>query len=286
MSYVTQAETFRERPLAAGDSARFWHEERYDGLECLTASYHLHVFARHTHETYALGAITAGCELFEVSGVRHAGVAGDLVAVHPDEAHDGMPAVGGYAYRMLYPSRALLAELAADLAGRPATGTITFRAPVMRDPELSAAFIQAHAALEASGGALRADEAMLAMLGRLLQRHARIAVAELRGPERRAIDRARDYLDAHAGENVDLATLAKVAGLSRSHLIRAFRRQIGLTPHAFLIDRRVRLARSLLRQGESPVAVAAAVGFADQAHLTRAFKARVGVTPGHYARLA
>jgi AraC-like DNA-binding protein len=59
-----------------------------------------------------------------------------------------------------------------------------------------------------------------------------------------------------------------------------------MTPHAYLIDVRVRRARDLLRRGEPPAVVAATVGFADQAHLTRVFKARVGIAPGSYRRAA
>ena len=69
--------------------------------------------------------------------------------------------------------------------------------------------------------------------------------------------------------------MARRCGLPRHHLIRAFRRETGLTPHAYLVDVRVRRARDRLRRGEMPGDVAAATGFCDQAHLTRAFKARL-----------
>jgi AraC-like DNA-binding protein len=67
-------------------------------------------------------------------------------------------------------------------------------------------------------------------------------------------------------------------------LIRVFRAEVGLTPHAYVVDVRVRRAQALLKEGASPADAAARVGFADQAHLTRAFKARVGVAPGAYRR--
>jgi AraC-like DNA-binding protein len=75
-----------------------------------------------------------------------------------------------------------------------------------------------------------------------------------------------------------------VAGLSRFELIRRFRRQNGLTPHAFQRDLRIERARALLGEGVPGAAVAAACGFADQPHLTRVFKRMVGVAPGAYAR--
>jgi AraC-like DNA-binding protein len=69
---------------------------------------------------------------------------------------------------------------------------------------------------------------------------------------------------------------------SRTHLIRAFRRETGLTPHAYLLDRRFRAASRALGRGEAPAAVALRCGFCDQSHLNRVFKARMGVTPGVY----
>jgi AraC-like DNA-binding protein len=92
----------------------------------------------------------------------------------------------------------------------------------------------------------------------------------------------RDYLEAHLDQDADLASLAGLADLSRSHFIRAFSKETGLTPHAYLVDRRFRAASRLLGKGEAPGDVAAACGFFDQSHLNRVFKARMGVTPGAY----
>ena len=286
MNPQSQAKALENAPLNPGDTAKFWREQRYGDLECLAACFRTHVYERHTHETYVIGCITAGCERFELAGIQYAARAGDLCFVNPDVVHDGRPETSGYAYRMIYPSPALLADLAGDITGSAPRGSLTFRSPVVHDPELSAAFTQAHRALEKGHDALHADEAMLHVLERILDRHARLAVSEKPPGERRAVRQARDYLAANVTENVDLVTLAGVSGLSRSHLIRAFKHEIGLTPHAFLVDRRVRLARKLLLSGDAPVSVAAAAGFADQAHMTRAFKARIGVTPGRFAKMS
>ncbi len=67
-------------------------------------------------------------------------------------------------------------------------------------------------------------------------------------------------------------------------LVRAFRAETGLPPHAYVNHLRVRLARRLLDGGVAPADVAAAAGFADQAHLTRHFKRVVGVPPRAYQR--
>ena len=64
--------------------------------------------------------------------------------------------------------------------------------------------------------------------------------------------------------------------------MRGFARAVGVTPHAYLLQQRVRLARRLLSAGRRPIEAAAEAGFADQSHLTRAFRRQLGVTPARY----
>ena len=65
--------------------------------------------------------------------------------------------------------------------------------------------------------------------------------------------------------------LAMDTGLSRRHLTRLFRTDIGLTVHQYQLQAKVRAAYSRLRSGATAADAAAEVGFADQAHLTRCF---------------
>ena len=232
-----------------------------------------------------IGTITAGCERFEVAGVQYAASSGDVCMLNPDMVHDGRPEDVGYSYRMIYPSVDLISEMVQDLTGYAPGGTLTFRSIVERDVELSQAFTRAHRALEQRRVALEADVQMMDVMSRILMRYGGISAPERSVRENRAVSVAKEYLAADVSRNVDLATLAGIAGLSRTHLIRAFKKETGMPPHAFLIDRRVRLARKLLLNGEAPATVALVTGFADQAHMTRAFKARIGTTPGQFARM-
>ncbi|MFE1600365.1 AraC family transcriptional regulator [Methylobacterium sp. ID0610] len=269
---------------ARGDVARFWRVPRYSGLDCLAATFRRHSYVRHTHETYAIASIQAGCETFFHRGAQHYAGAGSVAVVCPDELHDGAPHGGGFVYRTFYPSAALMQDIAEEIADRPLPGPPWFPASVLPAPDLAAALARLLAVLgpEARGPMLAADGAVIGFLSALIARFAEGILPPRRPCNRGGVARARDYLDAHADEDVDLAALSRVAGLSRSHLIRAFRAETGLAPHAYLVDRRVRAACRRLAAGESPAEVAAACGFYDQSHLTRAFKARLGVMPGTF----
>jgi len=107
----------------------------------------------------------------------------------------------------------------------------------------------------------------------------------LRDPEREhpAVARVVAYLEAAAGP-VSLDSLAGLVHLSKSHLVRLFRTQMGLPPHAYLLRVRISRACGFLAAG-MPIAEAAhSAGFADQSHLTRHFKYYLGLTPGAYVR--
>ena len=73
------------------------------------------------------------------------------------------------------------------------------------------------------------------------------------------------------------------AGLSQYRLMKAFREQFGLPPHAFQVAQRVNHARRLLEAGMSAADAATMAGFFDQSHLHRHFRRRMGITPAAYS---
>ncbi len=98
-----------------------------------------------------------------------------------------------------------------------------------------------------------------------------------------AMRRVREYVEAHLGDSIDLASLAAVAGLSMHHFAREFKQSAGATPHHYLTRKRVELAQEMLAHTDLPLAeIAYAVGFSDQSHLARHFRQMLGVTPGRF----
>lgn len=271
--------------LGPKDWTRFFRDHRYDGLEGLSAHLVDHAYTPHRHETYVIGIIEHGAEHFHYRGERWTASVDQVCCLNPDELHDGWPAEeAGFLYRMIYPSASLMREIAEDVSG--SAGIVPFFGPaVAPDAQLAARLSALHRSLDGEPDPLARDERLVQVLSELILRHAdcRPTAEPLRSAPA-AIARARDLIDGAYDESLDLAQLSAVAGLSRSYFVRAFRAEMGQTPHAYLLDRRVRSARRLMLQGMAPKSAAASCGFADQAHLTRAFKARYAVTPGAFVR--
>ncbi len=138
------------------------------------------------------------------------------------------------------------------------------------------------------GGRLYAESLATAVLTELV-RHRMVGDRAYRatlGPTARELGRFAEYVEAHLEEDLSLFTLAAVAGMSVSHLVRELRRVTGLSPHQYVIRRRAERARLLLRRRDLGIGdVALDVGFSSQAHLNLVFRRVYGITPGAYRAL-
>lgn len=115
------------------------------------------------------------------------------------------------------------------------------------------------------------------------QRRVRASFGKL--PER-SIARVVDYVESSIDRDLDLRSLANIAAMSSYHFARRFKETVGVSPHAYVLMRRVRRAVHLLeRKGLSLAQIAAACGFSSQAHFTTAFRTQIGVTPSAYRRV-
>lgn len=235
-------------------------------------------FSRHTHEQFGIGLVMRGAQKsFSGRGMVEA-CAGDLITVNPNEVHDGAPLDDqGRSWKILYLEPGLAADLLRD-TGR--AGALEFSAPVLRDVRLAAAFSRAYAAATSAlpTARLAAEQHLLELMAQTLLRR--------RAPDTRAATPtsiAQSMMEDDPLSDWSLGKLAEACGLSRFQLVRSFARNTGFTPHAFLLHRRILLARRLIAGGMALADAAAASGFADQSHMTRVFVRKYGVAPGAYA---
>lgn len=95
----------------------------------------------------------------------------------------------------------------------------------------------------------------------------------------------QNHIEDNLGEDLGLAELAALAGLSTHHFGQAFKASTGVTPHRYVIERRVHRARELLLGEDYSIEeIALSVGFSSQSHLTLNFRHQTGLTPGQYRR--
>ncbi|WP_421399010.1 AraC family transcriptional regulator [Agrobacterium fabrum] len=237
-------------------------------------------FPRHMHDQFGIGLMERGAQKsLSGRGMVEAGP-GHVITVNPGEVHDGIPlGESGRAWRMLYLDSDIVHSAIADISEKD-RGTFEFVYPVDTRPlaERFNAVFSAITAKERPGETLDSDEALLMLLADAMETAAKPPV--MAAPD--TIKRAKSSIDDDPARPFRLADLAKEAGMSQFRFLRAFAKATGLTPHSYLLQRRVHLARHALAGGTRPAEAAVIAGFVDQSHLNRFFVRQFGVTPAVY----
>jgi AraC family transcriptional regulator len=102
-----------------------------------------------------------------------------------------------------------------------------------------------------------------------------------------ALRRVLEHIDANCHRDLRLAELSALAHMSAFHFARLFKRSTGLSPHRFVVERRIERAKArLVSDRVSIAAIAQAVGFRTPSHFTTAFRRSTGVTPSTYRSAA
>jgi len=270
------------RPARAPDpktDVRIWRAPEL-AADLLHGDFHDFSYDVHTHDTACFALITEGAIRIRMHGSEFVAKAGDLYAIDADAPHAGWPVdASGWRQRTVYVRTEHLRSLLAD--GAAAERGAAIRGPIIGDARLNALFCRVHRDSEVQADALRREERYLRFVARLFERHVHEPlVPREAGAEPQAVRIAREFLDHRLDSQVHLDEIAGAAGLPVFRLFRAFERHLGMTPHAYQRQARVRSAIALMRLGRPLSEVAAATGFADQAHLTRSFRRMMGVTPG------
>jgi len=272
----------RDPPSRDTASGAVVHRCAFPGVEAVTAD-RRRSFPRHVHDRFGIGVLLrGGHRSWSGRGLVEAG-AGAVLTVNPGEVHDGMPmGDGGRRWSMLY-----LRPETVEAAVRDARGgdprTAEFPHPVL--PEAAAARRVAAlfraAVSDGPGDGLRREELLALVLADTVREREAPGARDPGVPA--GIARARALCDDDPAAPLTLDDLARAAGLGRFRTVRAFARATGLTPHAYLMQRRAALARDLIARGLPLAQAAAEAGFADQSHMTRVFGRLFGFTPGAYA---
>jgi AraC-like DNA-binding protein len=236
---------------------------------------------RQVFDEYLIGVIETGQAKFTYRGDRFSIGGGSLLLIEPGEAFSGQGNIEfPRTFRMLHASPQFFQNSIAALTERAAP-LPHFPQPIVLHPLLINTFSRIHRALEVPHSRLERDSCLLELISLLLQ-HCAADASQLPSSNRESdrIKQVRDFLVDNFRENPSLEQLSELVNLSLYRLNRIFSQEVGVPPHAFLNQVRVRRAKTQLAKGNAIAQVAIETGFYDQAHLTRHFKRLLGYTPG------
>ena len=254
-----------------------------DGVH-LTVSASAQHFERHWHDAYGFGLLDHGAQRWRSRCGSVEAFSGSVINTNPGEVHDGQP-IGGAArfWRIVsVPVDVMAALLESE------NRDLEIAPPVIVDRRLAASLERLFSVVEqlsqpaSHESALAVEEALVESCVLLMARHG----APRFQPRARdsALGAVRDRLTDEGMPTPSLAELARIAGASKYQVLRAFKKQHGMPPHAWLLSLRAERARGFIRRGLTLATAAARAGFADQSHMTRTFRRYYGYTPRAWQR--
>jgi AraC-like DNA-binding protein len=261
---------------------KFWRDDALEFIEArsIEDGRSLH-YDRHSHETFSIGAITAGSCLYLNGTTRQQISAGSVVLMNPGDVHACNP-IGDerWSYRMLHIDVSWLTAIQQDVS-ITRDGFLPFLTAATMEPRLYTGLNRLYEVLiDEEADALEKHEAALTFMTAaqlsLVSRQATVPCTP------RGVARAADFIRDNFKRALSLREICSAADLSPSYLVRAFKREYAMTPHAYIVNCRIEFSKAQLRKGLPIAAVAGEAGFADQAHLQRTFKRIVAATPAQY----
>ncbi|MDU8359475.1 AraC family transcriptional regulator [Pseudomonas syringae group sp. J309-1] len=261
----------------------FWRDEQLPFIEARSVGDGRKLcYAKHSHEVFSIGAITAGQSTYLHEKSRQHVGAGTVVLMNPGDVHACNPiADQHWSYLMLYVDTQWLTGLQHELG---LDGNHDFQ-PIAQthstSPGLFRGLNNLYAMLiDDQAEVLHKQCTAIAFFSQMQQTLGSLSIRPELATQR--VERAAQYINDNFKQPITLEDMCNAASLSGSYLIRAFEQRYHMTPHAYLINRRIQHARTQLKNGSLIADVAHELGFADQAHFQRAFKKHLAATPGQY----
>lgn len=263
-------------------SVTFYRDERLPFLEAKI--YHAEGIAyhKHFHDEYSIGLIGQGATHAWCDGTKLRVEAGRVISFAPQMLHACRPDAGAdWQYTMLYIKPQWLEGLAPHELNRL---YIPYLAGEGKNEICGSLIIRTAEALIDKRAPLETETLLI----ELIQTAANHYNGDLRhmlpkNRDHKYSKLLKDYLHAHYKEPITLDELETVAGISKFHLSRLFKRENHLPLHAYQTLLRINQAKAELAVCRPIADIAAELGFYDQSHFTRTFARTVGATPGKYA---
>lgn len=260
----------------------FYRDESLPFFELKSCSIDALTYKKHAHEEYSLGFIKKGHTALWYEGQKVNIEQEKFVVIPPHGLHACTPYnEDSWQYDMLYIEAGWLEELAADGI------VLTPDQPLVRSLSRDARenILRLLESFTSSLSPLAKETAMITGLRRLFFGCGQITFRQDHPHEKRKLKKVQEYLGEHCLDKITLDDLESVAGLNKFYLVRLFKKEFNISPHAYQTLLRINFAKKELRLNRPLVEVADKLGFFDQSHFTKAFKSYVGATPEGYRKV-
>jgi AraC-like DNA-binding protein len=253
-------------------------------VELLQASFTKQSFNKHFHEEFCFGVLESGQLEFNYRGAKVTANKGHINLCNPGEVHDGFTKTG-WSYRMFYVDPLLMKEISSDISGKH-NDIPFFKEGIIEDKVMSQQLLSLHKLMsDEQVFTIEKEELFLNVVAAFIKKHADsfIPLATVTS-SKPIINHVINYINDNLSAELLVSELSQQAGFSLFYFIRAFKKEMGLTPKEYIIQQRINKATTLIKkQSQLPLTqIALECGFYDQSHMNKYFKSYKGLTPSIY----
>lgn len=266
----------------------FWADASVPIVEMRFTSRSAESYKAHNHQEFCVGAVTEGVAMTTLRGDTYAISPGFLVLIPPGVVHSCNPMQGGRrSYIMAYFDVRWCVSLQEALFGKKLRREGKLLLPnttLLESRELYQSLIELATLLPSDALSLEKTEKLTQFATDLFVRTCDLDVHVSGTGHNGIIEEVKSYLEQRADLNITLEELSTRFRCNPYHLLRSFKKAVGLPPHAYMLNARIERAKRLLSAGVAVAAVAAETGFADQSHFHKTFRRILAATPRQYQK--
>ena len=255
-------------------------DDTFTGIEYLQVVNSVHEYPTHFHDqVYTFSLMESGGYFWEKNNLNSIVSPGHIAVINPGQVHAGKPVDSHQStYKVLYISNYYFNKIVEEIGVGP---NIEFRKVLLRRNSIVSDFQNLFNSLKNNCVSLEKEANLILFLSGVLNyNYYEEKITDYCSNDQ--LIQIKDYLRESLSEKISLDELSKLVNLSKSHLVRAFKKTEGVTPFAYRTILKIEYAKQQLKEGLDLCEIAQNAGFHDQSHFTNAFKKYLGYTPRQY----
>lgn len=263
--------------------AKFWKPKINEDIVLHKAHFNNYGFDKHVHEDYTIGVIFEGQMDAFVDGTKKQLNKASIITINPDETHACQTKYKeGYKHYSIYLKPNFIKKLQDE---NFFDKELIFSKGSLQNEYLAANLIRLIAQNENNlSSKLDFECQMVSTLNTLFLSNSKAKLQLSLSSHDKMIEKAKEFINDNISNDLSLDDISNELDISKYHFLRLFKQKTFLSPHSYLMLKRIEKAKDSLQKGESLVNTAYMCGFNDQSHLNRRFKSQVGITPGEYRK--
>jgi len=234
------------------------------------------LFKKHFHDTYTIGITHDGLFKSINSNATCLSYKNSVRIINPHEVHHGDSK--DWKYTNFYPSIQLVSSVYEDMFFEKKI--VIFHRHIIDEKYLYKLLYMLFNSIYNNGDDLLIQTNTINALSYLINNYtSNIKNYDNYFDDKKVILNSIEYINDSLSSNISLEDIAKQSSLSQYHFLRIFKKNIGLTPHQYILTQRINKAKNMIISGQSLINASNNVGFFDQSHFIKNFRNMYGYSP-------